>query len=372
MPSQYILAATLKLYVTKFQPYQNNTSVVLSVGASYPQNPNQPYPSFWAESSLDWQNQPNVYYGLALSTVIAANQTVAVDVTQYARNVAQGTLNNGLIIYENGPGSVVFASKESGGNAPRLEIYLNRISSVTGTGGLAGGGTNGDLVLSIADSGVATPKLADGAVTSQKIAPGAVGTVQLAANAVTTANIAPAAVGTTQIATESVTSNKIAPGAVGSVQLAFSAVNTNQLSDGAVTSAKLGPAAVGTSQIANESVTSNKIASGGVGTSQLAAAAVNTSQLSNGAVTSAKIAPGAVGATEIANQSITTAHLGTGAVTADRIGAAQVVKGLNNLTDNVTLAAGDNVSITQSGNTLTISAGQSFPGAGGPSLNALK
>src|SRR5207247_4535439 len=152
VPSHYILAATLKLYVTKLQPYQSNASVSLQSGALYAQNPNQPFPSFWDESSVNWQNQPpwfDYFFGPFL--VAAANQTVAVDVTQYVRNVAAGRQNNGLLIFEYGAGTVVFASKESGGNAPRLEIYLNRISSVTGTGGLAGGGTNGDLALSIAD-----------------------------------------------------------------------------------------------------------------------------------------------------------------------------------------------------------------------------
>ena len=43
VPSQYILAATLKLYVTKLQPYQSNASVSLQSGALYAQNPNQPF-----------------------------------------------------------------------------------------------------------------------------------------------------------------------------------------------------------------------------------------------------------------------------------------------------------------------------------------
>ena len=45
-----------------------------------------------------------------------------------------------------------------------------------------------------------------------------------------------------------------------------------------------------------------------------------------------------------------------GAITGDKIAGGQVVRSLNNLTDHVTLSAGSNVSITTSGNTLTISA----------------
>ena len=42
------------------------------------------------------------------------------------------------------------------------------------------------------------------------------------------------------------------------------------------------------------------------------------------------------------------------AVTAQKIAAGNVVKQLNGLTDNVTLAAGSNITITPTGNTLTI------------------
>ncbi len=43
-----------------------------------------------------------------------------------------------------------------------------------------------------------------------------------------------------------------------------------------------------------------------------------------------------------------------GAVTESKIAAGQVVKSLNGLTDTLTLSAGTNVTITPSGNTLTI------------------
>ncbi len=287
LPQQYILAATLKLYVTKFQPYQNNVNVSVGLCA----------PGFnsWNENTVNWQSQPYNYYYCAHALATAANQTVSIDVTQYVRNVSSGQFDNGLILLEDGPGSVTSASKESGSNAPRLEIFLNRISSVTGTGGLTGGGTNGDLVLGIADSGVTSSKLADNSVTSQKIAAGAVGTVQLA----------------------------------------------------------------------NGAVTSEKIISGAVGAAQIAVGSVGTPQLSDGAVTTSKLAPGAVGSNQIAVGAITTNHLVSGAITADKVSSGQLVKSLNNLTDNVTLVAGDNVAISQSGNSLTISSI-----TGGPSTPA--
>jgi Chaperone of endosialidase len=53
---------------------------------------------------------------------------------------------------------------------------------------------------------------------------------------------------------------------------------------------------------------------------------------------------------------VNTTQLADSAVTSAKISSGQVVKSLNGLTDNVTLAAGSNVTITPSGNTLTISA----------------
>jgi len=76
------------------------------------------------------------------------------------------------------------------------------------------------------------------------------------------------------------------------------------------------------------------VANGGIGNAQLA----------NNAVTSSKVANGAIG----------TAQLADNAVTFSKIATGQVVTSLNSLTDNVTLAAGSNITITPSGNTLTI------------------
>jgi hypothetical protein len=58
----------------------------------------------------------------------------------------------------------------------------------------------------------------------------------------------------------------------------------------------------------------------------------------------------------VADQAIDTAQLKDGGVTGAKIAPAQLVKSINTLKDDVTLAAGDNVTITPGGNTLTIAA----------------
>jgi hypothetical protein len=93
------------------------------------------------------------------------------------------------------------------------------------------------------------------------------------------------------------------------------------------------------------------IANGGVGTSQLASSAV----------TSAKLANAAVLTDRLANAAVTNDKIASAAVTADKIASGQTVKGLNGLSDQVTLAAGANISITSNGNTLTIASATTDP-----------
>jgi len=64
----------------------------------------------------------------------------------------------------------------------------------------------------------------------------------------------------------------------------------------------------------------------------------------------------------IANGGVNTLQLADSAVTAMKIASAQVVKKINGLSDNVTLAEGSNLTITPSGNTLTLSSTGSITG----------
>lgn len=81
---------------------------------------------------------------------------------------------------------------------------------------------------------------------------------------------------------------------------------------------------------------------------------LNASNITTGTLDNTRL--GVISAANIADSAITAPKIADFAVTAVKIGSNQVVKNLNGLTDSVNLAAGANVTITPSGNTLTISA----------------
>ncbi len=73
----------------------------------------------------------------------------------------------------------------------------------------------------------------------------------------------------------------------------------------------------------------------------------------------------------VANSGIAGGMLAGGAVTADKVAAGQVVKSVNGLRDAVSLAAGANITVTPSGNTLTIAATGGGGTSGVSSVNAV-
>src|SRR5262249_37068034 len=76
----------------------------------------------------------------------------------------------------------------------------------------------------------------------------------------------------------------------------------------------------------------------------VATGVIGNAQLANNAVNAAKIANGAIGNAQLADNAVTLAKIASG----------QVVTRIGNLTDNVTLAAGSNITITPSGNAVSI------------------
>jgi hypothetical protein len=71
---------------------------------------------------------------------------------------------------------------------------------------------------------------------------------------------------------------------------------------------------------------------------------------------STPVAGGSGTSLDVVDGSVTTGKLADGAVTGAKIASGQLVKSINSLKDDVTLTAGTNVTITPSGNTITISA----------------
>jgi len=94
---------------------------------------------------------------------------------------------------------------------------------------------------------------------------------------------------------------------------------------------------------------SGSLNANGTGLTNLNAASITTGTIDNARI-------GLISTPNIADSAITGSQIADSAVTAGKIGSNQVVKGLNGLTDSVSLAAGPNVTITPSGNTLTIAA----------------
>gem|GEM_PF-2416867 len=160
-------------------------------------------------------------------------------------------------------------------------------------------------VISVADNGIATAKLADGSVT----------TVKLADNAVATAKILDSAI----------TAAKIADGSVTTVKLAADAVTTAKILDGTIATADLADAVIATVKLADSSVTSLKIADLNVTTDKIADSAILTAKLADNSIVAAKIADGEISTAKLAADSVTTAKILNGTITNNDINASAAI-----------------------------------------------
>ncbi|MCX8105899.1 MAG: hypothetical protein N3D80_08535, partial [Ignavibacterium album] len=118
-------------------------------------------------------------------------------------------------------------------------------------------------------------------------------------------------------------------------------------------------------KIADGSITSIDLSDNSVNSAKIIGGTVTTTDLGDNSVTSAKITDGTIGTTDLANNSVTTDKIVDATITANDIGNTQVVKSINSLKDNVNLVAGSNITITPSGNNLTIASTSGGVGGSG-------
>lgn len=163
----------------------------------------------------------------AVDTSKLANGAVTglkTDPSSVQARIAVGCLAGTAVRTVNADGSVVCESVTASGD----------ISAVLAGTGLSGGGSSGDVTLTIATGGITSSMLADDSVTSLDIQNGTVSQADMAGNSVNSSHIVDS----------TITSADIADGQVFNADLAGGAVTTDRLANGAVTTAKTDPSSV--------------------------------------------------------------------------------------------------------------------------------
>jgi hypothetical protein len=210
---------------------------------------------------------------------------------------------------------------------------------------------NADTI-GIANSGVTTARVADGAITSAKIATSAVQTGNVGDAQITQQKLANDCVGAAQVIDGEIDTVALANSCVTESKLNNASVSTAKLQDASITTAKLGTGVVQTSNVGDAQITGSKLANDCIDSQHISDGAINASammansvvgsdQLASASITSAKIATGAVGSSALATGAVQTDKLQDSSVTSAKLGIVFAQEGFQvsgSSTNSVTLA----------------------------------